>query len=263
MLYTLDPEKVREHLTHKAYTLMTVSETGSTNDDAKALAAAGAVQYTVVQAEHQTKGKGRLGRSFYSPQSTGLYFSVILRPSALPIEDTLFITTAAAAAVAEAIELVCGKVCGIKWVNDLFLKDRKICGILTEAAFTPDLKGLTYAVLGIGVNIAPPEGGFPSELQTIANTIYDDPNTVPEGLRERLLAAILDRFYAYYTQLPEMSFLEAYRSRSILTGRNVTVHRGDLQYPARVVGIDDRCRLILEQDGIQTLLESGEVSIRL
>jgi len=262
MLQALNIALVQEHLRHRDFILLPTNATGSTNDDAKALAARGAAQYTVLQAEYQAKGKGRLGRSFYSPRNTGLYFSIILRPAALPIEDTLFITTAAAAAVAEAVESVCGKPCAIKWVNDLFLADRKICGILTEAAFAPDLRGLDYAVLGIGINIAPPDGGFPEDLRTIANTIYDSRAQVPDGLRERLLAAILDRFYDYYTRFPEKAFLEAYRSRSLLTGKAVTVHRGDLQYPARVLGIDDRCRLILEQDGRQTLLESGEVSIR-
>lgn len=262
MIHPLDSAKVQQHLHHKVYTLNATPETASTNDDAKALAAHGAAQYTVIQAEYQTGGKGRLGRSFYSPRGTGLYFSILLRPEALPIEDTLFITTAAAAAVADAVESVCGKVCGIKWVNDLFMEGRKICGILTEAAFRPDLKGLSYAVLGIGVNIAPPEGGFPEDLQHIANTIYDDPAALPADLRERLLAAILDRFYEYYIQFPKKAFLEPYRSRSILTGKDVTVHRGSSQYPAHVVGIDDRCRLILEHDGQQTLLDSGEVSIR-
>ena len=259
---TLNTAAVTAALRHKDFHLLTAFETGSTNDDAKVLAAGGAPQFTVVQAEYQSKGKGRLGRSFFSPQSTGLYFSLILRPADLPIEDTLFITTAAAAAVAEGIEQVCGKPCGIKWVNDLFLGGRKICGILTEAAFRPDLSGLDYAVLGIGINIAPPVGGFPEELTTIANTIYDDPTQIPEGLRENLLAAILDRFYTYYTRFPNKDFLESYRSRSILTDKAVTVHRGDQQYPARVVGIDDRCRLLVEQDGNVTALDSGEVSIR-
>lgn len=262
MLQQLHTERVTAHLQHKVFSLISVAETGSTNDDLKTMAAHGGSEYTVLQAEMQTKGKGRLGRSFYSPQSTGLYFSILLRPTTLPLADTLFITTAAAAAVAEAIEAVCGKACGIKWVNDLFFEGRKICGILTEAAFSSDLTALDYAILGIGINIAPPEGGFPDDLQTIANTIYDDPTQVPDGLRERLLAAVLDRFYAYYHRFPEKAFLESYRSRSILTGKSVTVHRGDLQYPARVLGIDDRCRLILEQDGVQSLLESGEVSVR-
>lgn len=259
---TLNTAAVTAALRHKDFHLLTAAETGSTNDDAKTLAAGGAPQFTVVQAEYQTKGKGRLGRSFYSPSGTGLYFSIILRPTDLPIEDTLFITTAAAAAVAEAVEAVCGKACGIKWVNDLFLEGRKICGILTEAAFRPDLTGLKYAVLGIGVNIAPPVGGFPKDLQAIANTIYDDPAHIPDALREHLLAAILDHFYDYYTQFPKKAFLESYRSRSILTDKAVTVHRGDQQYPARVIGIDDRCRLLVEQDGIVIPLDSGEVSIR-
>ena len=262
MLQQLNTERVTAHLHHKVFSLISKTETGSTNDDLKAMAAQSAAEFTVLQAERQVRGKGRLGRSFYSPQSTGLYFSILLRPSALPVADTLFITTAAAAAVAEAVEAVCGRTCGIKWVNDLFLDGRKICGILTEAAFRPDLSGLSYAVLGIGINIAPPEDGFPDELQTIAHTIYDDAQTMPEGLRERLLAAVLDRFYEYYIRFPEKTFLESYRSRSILTGKNVTVHRGGLQYPARVVGIDDRCRLILEQDGVRSFLESGEVSVR-
>ena len=262
MTSKLDLAAVKQYLKHDGFTFINTYETGSTNDDAKKLASEGAGEFTVISADHQTRGKGRLGRSFYSPPSTGLYFSIILRPDHLPPEDSLYITTAAAAAVAKAVEDICGMKTGIKWVNDIFIGDRKICGILTEASFDFERNRLAYAVLGIGINIAPPREGFPEELKTIADSIYASADDIPQKLRERLLAAILDNFCSYYAAFPSPGFLDDYRSRSILIGRDVIVYRGDEKWPATVIGIDDRCRLAVRSGGKDHLIESGEVSIR-
>ena len=266
--YCLSPDSDRlsapailQALRHPVFDVRVLPETGSTNDDAKRAAESGAGEFTVIAAERQHSGKGRLGRSFYSPQNTGIYFSVILRPR-MPVEDALYITTAAAAAAAEAIEEICGKQAGIKWVNDIFIDGKKVCGILTEASIDMESGSLAYAVLGIGVNVAPPEGDFPAELTAIAGSVCQAGEYRP-GMRSRLLAAILDHFYAYYKAFPARQFLDSYRGRSILTGKTVTVHRGDRQYPAQVTGIDDCCRLCILRDGQPELLSSGEVSVRL
>ena len=132
----------------------------STNTLVKHLAEQGGREGMVVIAQHQTAGKGRLGRSFYSPKGTGLYLSILLRPK-FSAQEALSITTAAAVAVAEAVDQVTGKEGGeakIKWVNDVYYRYRKVCGILTEASIDFETGGLHYAVLGIGVNLTPPPG---------------------------------------------------------------------------------------------------------
>ena len=135
----------------------------STNDTVKALAAEGAPEGVVVLAEAQTAGKGRMRRQFFSPDGTGIYMSILLRPK-LAAEDALFITTAAAAAVADAIEAATGENAGIKWVNDVYLRGLKVCGILTEGALGLEEGNLEYAVLGIGINAIAPQNGFPEEI---------------------------------------------------------------------------------------------------
>ncbi|MEA4921266.1 MAG: biotin--[acetyl-CoA-carboxylase] ligase [Clostridiaceae bacterium] len=252
---------ISQHLQNKVFSITVLPETGSTNNDSKALAEKGASEFTLVASEHQNAGKGRLGRSFYSPEGTGIYFSILLRPR-MPIGDALYITTAAAAATSRAIEDVCGKRTGIKWVNDIFIAGKKVCGILTEASIDMESGSLAYAVLGIGINVIEPEGGFPEAISNVAGSVYSSKEYVP-GIRSRLLAAVLDNFYLYYTAFPEKAFLEDYRKRSILIGKVATVIRGDLQYPAEITGIDDNCRLLVLREGVPETLDSGEVSVRL
>lgn len=262
MTRKLSAEGVNGHLKHRVFDIITLDETGSTNDDAKKLAAEGVKEFTVITAEYQTKGKGRFGRRFFSPQNTGLYFTVILRPHMEP-ENALFITAAAAVATASAIENVCGKKTGIKWVNDIYYNSKKVCGILAESSLEPKSGRLEYVVLGIGINIAPPEGGFPSEITDIAACLYPDGDH-PSDVRDALLAALLDIFYEIYTKLPAKGFLDEYRGRSILTGRDITVMQGESSYPAHVLDIDDECHLVVTDTKGNTIpLSSGEVSVRL
>ena len=232
----------------------------STNDLLKAAAEQGAPEGTVIAAAEQTKGKGRLGRSFFSPTS-GLYVSILLRPT-ISAQDSLMITTAAAVSVVNAIETVCGKSCGIKWVNDVFLDGLKICGILTEASVDFETGGLQYAVVGIGVNMANPPEHFPPELQGIAGALFDE---LPQGsdMKNRLCGEIINRLYGYYTHLPERTFMEEYKRRSILIGRAINVIRSDGSVKATATGIDDSARLLVRyEDGSDGIISAGEVSIR-
>ena len=127
-----------------------VAETGSTNDDLKAMAKDGAPHGTVLIAGTQSGGHGRMGRSFHSPEGKGMYLSVILRPGCNP-NELMHLTCAAAVAACDAVERSCGLRPGIKWINDLTLAGRKLGGILTELGFGSDGK-VSYAVIGIGIN---------------------------------------------------------------------------------------------------------------
>jgi BirA family biotin operon repressor/biotin-[acetyl-CoA-carboxylase] ligase len=183
--------------------------------------------------------------------------SVLLRPQ-LPATSCVLVTAAAAVAVAEAIERVSDRSARIKWVNDIFLDDRKVCGILTEGSVGPD-GALQHAVLGIGVNIQPPPGGFPEELKPIVCAVFE--SAAPEDARARLAAEILTRFHRF-RNLEERQFLPAYRARSMVVGRRVMVSLGEEVFPAQSLSIDDDCRLIVETERGVLPLCAGEVSIR-
>ena len=150
----------------------------STNKTAKELAENGAKEGTVIVAKKQTGGRGRLGRSFYSPEGTGLYFSIILRPDFSPKEN-LLITPAAAVAVSTVIEALTDTKAQIKWVNDIFINGKKVCGILSEAKL--NAKGTTeYVILGIGVNLTTPKGGFPKDIELVAGALFNAPQNDTE-----------------------------------------------------------------------------------
>lgn len=239
---------------------ITVAESvESTNDSVKELAAKGAAEGTVVVASQQTKGKGRLGRSFYSPKGTGIYLSVLLRPK-LTLSQCLLITTAAAVATAEAIEAVSGKRAMIKWVNDVFIDGKKVCGILTEASTDVELGGLSWAVAGIGINLVEPEGGFPEEIKDTAGAVFDSAEGIPTA---RLCAEVIGRFMALYHGIGEGTFLSRYKDRSLVLGRKINVLRGGKASLATAVDIDEACRLLVRYDSGDTeWLSTGEVSIR-
>lgn len=218
---------------------------------------------TVIIARQQTAGRGRMGRSFYSPADTGLYMSILLRPDT-PAEDALFLTTATAVAVAKAIENVTGKETAIKWVNDIFCDGKKVCGILTEGE--PDLETgkLKYAVVGIGVNLLPPREGFPEDLKQIASAILNANanQVVIEDAQNKLAAEILNQLAVYLYEPQRHGFLEEYRRRCFLLGRKVTILPGN--QPAFVLDVDDKAGLIVQlPDGTQKTLRTGEVSVRM
>jgi len=233
----------------------------STNTVLRESAANGAPEGTVLAAEEQTAGKGRQGRQFHSPARHGVYFSLLLRP-VTNANNAALITSAAAVAAARAIEDVTGVRAGIKWVNDLFANGKKVCGILTEATFGMESGQVESAVLGIGINVTKPAEGFPGTLESTAGTLTDRA-TGKDNERCRLIASTLDNFWEFYTDLPARKFLDEYRSRSIILGRDIYVLTGDEKKPARALAIDETCGLIVRfENGETAVLSSGEVSIR-
>lgn len=258
----LNSANIRRQLTKDAaHVAVDVRESvSSTNTVLKEIAEQGGREGMVVIAEQQSMGKGRLGRSFYSPKGSGLYMSILLRPQ-FSAEESLSITTAAAVAVAGAVDVVTGERSAIKWVNDVYLRGRKICGILTEASVDFEGGGLHYAVLGIGVNLREPEGGFSGELRKVAGALFrQEPQP---GTRAKLAAEILNRFFAFYQALPERTFMKEYRERSLLTGLEVTFRQGDGEQEGTVLGVDDEARLIVRlPDGSEKVFGAGEVQIK-
>ncbi len=236
-----------------------LSSTDSTNAYLKDLARAGAKEGTVVFADRQTAGRGRLGRSFYSLDG-GLYMSILLRPEN-GVFDALVITAAAAVAVSRAIESLCDKKCLIKWVNDIYIDRKKVCGILAEGALFPDGK-LDFAVLGIGININDPKGGFPDEIKDIATSLFGCGKT-PENFKENLLNAVFDEFLKLYENLSDRAFMNFYRERSFVIGKDIYYIKNGEKHFATAVDIDDSGRLLAEdENGIKTI-DSGEVTVRI
>lgn len=239
----------------------------STNTRMKEYAASGRPEGTILVAEEQTAGRGRMGRRFYSPQMSGVYISFLLRPK-FTAEESLFLTTAAAVAAAETIEEVSGVKAEIKWVNDVFCRGKKVCGILTEASVNVENSMLEYAVLGIGFNVREPKGGFPKELQDVAGPIFltkEDYGTADSEMdaRSRIAAGMINRFWEYYQHLTERTFMSEYKRRSFLLGKEVRT-LSEPSVTGMAVDVDDNGHLILElPDGSKRSLSSGEVSVRL
>lgn len=231
----------------------------STNTRLRELAADGAPEGTAVISGEQTNGRGRLGRSFFSPSDTGVYMSLLLRPQ-MTADSAVKITTAAAVSVAEAIERLSGKPAQIKWVNDIYMDGRKVCGILTEAAFSLENGGLEYAVLGIGVNAYVPENGFPEDIKDIAGAVFSERR---DDMRNKLAAEILSRFMKYYSELADNTYIESYRKRLMWKGEKISVISGNTGTPATLLDADNDCRLLVEyENGEKAAVSSGEISIR-
>lgn len=259
----------------------------STNERVRVRATAGAPEGYTAIAVTQTSGKGRRGRSFYSPSGTGLYLSILLRPRSCTAQKAAQLTTMAAVAACEAIESISKETPRIKWVNDVYIAGKKVCGILTEASTSLEDGLVEYAILGIGFNVLPPKEGFPRELENVAGSIFSESQR--DG-RNRLAAEFLNRFMVHYaasydtatcnaatsydtathdaakpshTEPNDSCLLENYRSRSLVTGKPIEVMSARETKAATALGIDDDYRLIVEyEDGSQEHLSSGEISIR-
>lgn len=241
--------------------IILLDEIDSTNNYLKSAAEKGGKEKTVVIAERQSAGKGRLGRDFFSPES-GLYMSILLKPS-FSAEKSLFITTAAAVAVSDAVEEISDKKTGIKWVNDIFIGDKKICGILTESSIDFKTGGLNYAVLGIGVNIYHPVSGFPDELKDIAGAIFEE-NPQDNQIKQKLISRIIDNFFKIYEDFENSDFMKEYKQKSIILGKEVFVVKGENKEQATALDINDNARLVVRYENGETEeLSSGEVSVRL
>lgn len=239
------------------YNYKTIS---STNEVAKNLALSGAKHGTVVISEEQTAGKGRLGRSFYSPANTGIYMSIILRPN-LTAMDSVLITTSSSVIICEAIKKVTGIDCQIKWINDIYLNNKKVGGILTEASTNFESGTIDYLILGIGINFNPPKDDFPKELKSIASSLFNnDKNNIN---RNMLCAEIINNILNMIPRIKNYDFISEYKKRSIVLNEEIMYINSGISFKAKAIDIKDDGSLVVQHDdGSIKTLNSGEVSIR-
>lgn len=233
----------------------------STNTVLEELAENGAKEGTCVVAFSQKKGQGRMGRTFFSPEGGNLYLSILLRPNDPKVLE--MITVAAAVSVVGAIQKCFGICCGIKWVNDIYLSERKVCGIIAQARnFQTDAM---YIILGIGVNIYD-HGEIPEDIRDIYGSVMQRPCDIPiEKARAdalKLAEEIVSEFSDYYEENLN-GCIDLYRKNCIVISRDVEYIYGDKCVTATVIDIDERGGLVVKtKDGIQTYRD-GEIRIRL
>lgn len=227
----------------------------STNDICKNAGINGESEYTVFLARSQTAGKGRLGRSFYSPHGSGIYMSILLCPS-YDDERLRYLTAMAAVAVAEAIDEVTKAQSQIKWVNDVYIEDRKCVGILTESVSGG---GRLNVAIGVGINVTEPKNGFPQEISDRAGAVAGDVSAINE-----LAGKAINNILREYREFDKGSLLRRYRERCITVGHEVTVVSGSAETPAYCLRVNDDFGLDVEyKDGTVASIFTGEVSVRI
>ena len=257
----LSAEGIRRYLAHDALEVRFFPTISSTTTVLRQMALENAPAGLALVAGEQTAGRGRLGRSFFSPARSGLYLSLLLRPDTPAAESTL-LTSCAAVAVAEAIESLAHVQPRIKWVNDLLLNGKKICGILTEAGLDCETGRMSYVVIGIGINTRPPEGDFPEALSPIAGSAFGD-LPIPD-LRNRLAAQVLDRLLDYAANPGSDRLFEKYRDRLMVLGKPILIlSPGRDPVPALALDLErDYGLRVRDEKGVEQVLHSGEISIR-
>lgn len=255
----LAEEGIRPLLRQPEVYLKLYQETDSTNRAAKQAAIAGEAGHgSVILACGQSCGRGRRGRSFYSPSQAGLYLSVILQPQG-NLRESLLLTTEAAVAVYKAVRKITGIELDIKWVNDLYYKGKKVCGILTEAITDFESGEIQYAVVGIGLNLYEEEGGYPPELRGIAGGLYRNQREAEGVNRNRLAAEIVN---CLLDETRELKLLPEYLSRNIVPGHRIQILDGKQSRSAYALAICQDGRLkVRERDGSESFLSYGEVSV--
>lgn len=233
-------------------------ELPSSNTEAKKLALNGEKEFTAVIAKRQTQGKGRLGRSFISNSENGLYMSIILKPEISPCK-CIDITVMAAVAVMEAIKKTSNALPSIKWVNDIYINDKKTCGILVESTCENDK--ITNAIVGIGVNITPPQGGFDLEIKDIATSIFEE--IAPRNYKEILCAQIINKIIYYYTNFDDKTYMNVYRKNSNIINEEVDIYIGNEVVKGIAIDINDKAELVVKtENGDIRTFNSGEARVR-
>lgn len=215
---------------------------------------------TVVTAEYQTAGRGRMGKNFCSPKGTGAYFSLLLK-SNISVEISKHLTVIAAVAVLEELKTVTNADVKIKWVNDIYIDGKKTCGILTEGAVNPQKGTFDYAVIGIGINLVKPENDFPKDLADSVNFVFE--NGCTEAQKQNLIGGIVCRIYNMLSG-KDTGYIDRYRENSYLDGRKINIIRENSSQSATAICIDENCNLLVKNDvndEYETLF-SGDVSIK-
>lgn len=250
----LDIDKIHEMLKTKVIgqRIEYVNSTDSTNNECKRLE--DKTDGTLVIADAQTAGKGRLGRVWESPHGSGIWMSILLKPD-VSLESVSQITLVTGMAVCRAV----GIDAMIKWPNDVVIDGKKICGILTE--MSAEIERINYVICGIGINVNTPS--FPEELQDKATSLFVE--TAKKHEREKIAADVLNEFEKLYNVFTEKGFLflaDEYRKMCVTLNKDVRVIYRNNELTGKAVDIDDSGNLIVETENGQITVHSGEVSVR-
>ena len=248
----LNSVKIKSAMKHDI-AVIHYTEIDSTNTQAKRLINSGKANETLlVTAERQTAGRGRQGKTFYSPAETGIYMSLVVHPNTI-LQNAVAATTAASVAVCRAIERLTDITPQIKWVNDVYVNDKKICGILTEAVSDFELGIVTSVIIGIGINIKTKD--FPKEIERAGSL-----NTNIK--RADLIGAVADELLNMIGK-NESDYIDYYRNHSMIIGKRINYIENGIVTPAKAVSIDETGGLVVQtESGIEKTLKSGEISIR-
>ena len=240
-----------------------LDEVDSTNTYLKSIAKEDSDKKTVIVASKQLKGRGRRGREFVSPDG-GIYLSLLIN-SKDNNDNNLLITSIASVAISRAIKKVCNVDSQIKWVNDIYIEDRKVCGILTEGIIDMEAGRIRSMVVGIGINFSTPMEQFPSEIRDIVTSIYKDEAAIPKKVNRNILVKeVVNEIYKIWEALPNKDFLDEYREKSNVLGHKVSIYNKDnFVQTAYAKAINDRAHLIVElENGDELELGTGEVTLR-
>lgn len=247
----ITPELIGAHLKNDIEVLC-YPTIDSTNNEAKRLLGTGKTNTFLVTADEQTGGRGRQGKTFYSPALTGVYLTLVLHPMK-PLGSAVSVTTAAAVAVCRAVERLTDKKPQIKWVNDVYLGGKKICGILTEAVTDFETQTVTSVIIGVGMNIKTVQ--FPHDVENAASLNADI-------RRAELIAAIADEIM-HVADSPAAEYMDYYRTHSMIIGERINFIKNGVVTPAKAEYIDENGGLAVRlENGEITTLTSGEISIR-
>lgn len=231
-------------------TVVTYDVTDSTNT--RAIKLAETVEGNIlVAAEEQTNGKGRQGKSFYSPAKSGVYFSIIIRPKG-NLNDVVYVTSAVAVAVAKTIEEMTDLDPKIKWVNDIYVSGKKVCGILVQSIVkNGKVDGLC---IGIGVNISTTD--FPDDIGTRAGSLGEEID------RNTFVAKVTEKMIAFADDIDDRTYLDYYRKKSCVIGKEIKYYENNIEHFAKAIEIDDNANLIVSENGKTKNLSSGEITVR-
>lgn len=259
----LNEEGIRLHLEGLAadYPLEVHKVLDSTNTECKRRVIEGAPHGLTILAEEQTAGRGRLGRDFYSPAKTGIYMSILVHPS-MDGSDAMLLTTAASVAVCRGLTKVLPVEPQIKWVNDIYLNGKKVCGILTEAISNFEMGKIDAVIVGIGINYRTEE--FPEDIKDRAGAV----ETTSDIPRNQLVAAVLNAFWEIYEHIEDREFIKEYRQRSMVLGKDIRILEKGQWKEATAVDVNDDGGLVIQienPDGSigQRVLQTGEITLRL
>ncbi len=234
-------------------------EITSTNTVAKISSMNKIIEGKVIVAKMQSEGRGRYAKSFYSPDDSGIYFSIVLTPD-IERKKLIHYSAMIANVVCHSITNITKKNAKIKWVNDIFLDEKKVAGILCEASFAVENDELEYLVIGIGINLYNPKDGFPSEIKDIAGYLQDE--RVPD-FKNKIIASILDEVFYQYQHFDVDKITKEYKKNSFIIGRKININKGENTILATVVDINEKNELVVKlANGNIEIITSGQISIK-